>query len=110
MTNISIHFDALKQICPAATILTEGGKALVLLPNMQVVSAGQILTMTLLLVPFEHTGYKTRLFFERKIDGRGSNWNQHRVVDKQWWAPSWQGVPADLPWTAILLEHLRCVA
>lgn len=109
MTNTCIQLDALKQICPAATLLTEGGKAVVLLPNMQVVSAGQTLTMTLLLVPFEHTGYKTRLFFERKIDSRGSNWNQYRVVEKQWWAPSWQGVSADLSWTAILLEHLRCV-
>jgi hypothetical protein len=110
MTNVEFQLASLKQICSSAKLLTEGGKPVVLLPDLQFQAAGKTQKMTLLLVPFEHTNYKTRLFFERQIEGRGQNWKQQRVVDQQWWAPSWQGVPANLPWTEILLAHLRCVA
>jgi hypothetical protein len=110
MTSADLELNALRQICPGAAILKEGGKPVVLLPDAKFESAGQPQKMTLLLVPFEHTGYSTRLFFQRKIEGRGANWNQHRVVDQQWWTPSWNNVPASLPWPAILLAHLRAVA
>lgn len=110
MTNVEFQLASLKQICLSAKLLTEGGKPVVLLPELQFQAAGRAQRMTLLLVPFEHANYQTRLFFERQIEGRGQNWKQHRVVDQQWWAPSWQGVPATLPWTEILLAHLRCVA
>jgi hypothetical protein len=110
MTKAELQLASLRQICPGAKLLTEGGKPVVVLPDLQFQAAGTAAKMTLLLVPFEHSNYKTRLFFEKQIEGRGQNWNQHRVVDQQWWAPSWQGVSADLPWTEMLLAHLRCVA
>jgi len=109
MKNTESQFASLRQICLPAKLLTEGGKPVVLLPELQFQVAGALGKMTLLLVPFEHSGYQTRLFFEKRIEGRGQNWNQHRVVEQQWWAPSWQGVSADLPWIEMLLAHLRCV-
>ena len=95
---------------PGAVLLTEGGRSVALLPAFSFTAAGRDETMDLLLVPFEHSGYTTRLFFERKIDGRGNNWTQHRVVEYAWWAPSWNNIPPSSPWHEMLCAHLRAVA
>lgn len=94
----------------SAALLKEGGQAVVLLPDFSFAVGDHVETMDLLLVPFEHSGYVTRLFFQRKIDCRGSNWTRHRVVDQDWHAPSWNNVPATLAWTDMLCAHLRAVA
>ena len=103
-------FGHLRAMHEPAVLLSEGSKSVALLPAFSFATAGGTETMDLLLVPFKHSGYITRLFFERKIDGSGSNWNVHRVVDRNWWAPSWNHVPATLPWFAMLCAHLRAVA
>ena len=103
-------FAHLKALNKNAVLLKEAGKPVVLLPGFSFTAAGRAATMDLLLVPFEHSGYTTRLFFERKIDGRARNWSQHRVVDRNWWAPSWNNVPVNSPWPEILCAHLRAVA
>lgn len=104
------EFARLKAMHEIAVLLGEGGKPVALLPAFTFTAGGRAETMDLLLVPFGHSGYTTRLFFERKIDSRGNNWSQHRVVDRNWWAPSWNNVPATLPWPAMLCAHLRAVA
>ena len=58
----------LKAMHESAVLLKEGGKPVALLPAFSFTAAGRRETMDLLLVPFEHSGYTTRLFFERKID------------------------------------------
>ncbi len=93
-----------------AVLLQEGGQPAVLLPEFRFKAAGRDETMNLLLVPQAHSGYATRLFFERQIGGRGNNWAQHYVAGKSWWAPSWKDVAATLSWTAMLCAHLRAVA
>ena len=110
MSDPAEEFTGLKAIHERAVLLKEGGQPVVLLPAFRFRAAGHLDTMDLLLVPFEHSGYTTRLFFERKIDGRGSNWSQHRVVDRNWWVPSWNNVPASSPWPEILFAHLRTIA
>jgi hypothetical protein len=105
----SKEFAGLKAMHAGAVLLTEGGQPVALLPAFSFTAGGQALTMDLLLVPFAHSGYVTRLFFAHQISGRGSNWNQHRVVERNWWAPSWNHVPASLRWTQMLLAHLRAV-
>lgn len=110
MTDPAEEFGHLKAMHERAVLLKEGGKPVVLLPAFSFAAAGRSATMDLLLVPFEHSGYTTRLFFEHKIDGRGQNWSQHRVVDHNWWAPSWNNVSASLPWREMLCAHLRPVA
>jgi hypothetical protein len=104
------EFESLRSMHSAAVPLKEGGQPVVLLPGFGFTAGEQAYTMDLLLVPFAHSGYVTRLFFERVIDGRGANWKSHRVVERNWWAPSWNHVPASLRWTQMLLAHLRAVA
>jgi hypothetical protein len=104
------EFENLKAMHSGSVLLKEGGQPVVLLPAFGFTAGNQSQRMDLLLVPFAHSGYVTRLFFERRIDGRGANWNQHRVVERNWWAPSWNNVPASMQWTKMLSAHLRAVA
>ena len=104
------EFARLKAMHGLAVLLKESGQAVALLPGFSFTAATRAETMDLLLVPFGHSGYMTRLFFERKIEDRGNNWTQHRVVDRNWWAPSWNNVPPSLSWPAMLCAHLRAVA
>jgi len=110
MIDAESAFATLKAMHPTAVLLREGSKPVVLLPKFSFVANGKGVIMDLLLHPSEHSSYVTRLFFERKIDGKGANWREHRVVDRNWWAPSWKDVKPDMPWTAMLCEHLRAVA
>lgn len=111
MTDAAKEYANLKAMHGSAVLLKEGGQPVALLPAFQFTAVGErLFKMDLLLVPFAHSGYLTRLFFERQIEGCGSNWNTHRVVERNWWAPSWNHVPASLRWTQMLLAHLRAVA
>ena len=96
---------------PSACLLSEGGKPAVLLPAFTFRAGGDVVEMTLLLFPSGHSGYATRLFFERKLEGAGQsrNWAEHTVVSRKWWAPSWKDVSPDLPWISMLGAHLRAV-
>jgi hypothetical protein len=102
-------FAGLKAMHAGAVLLKEGGQSVALLPAFGFTAGGHPFRLDLLLVPFAHSGYVTRLFFEHQIAGRGSNWNQHRLLERNWWAPSWNHVPASLRWTQMLLAHLRAV-
>jgi hypothetical protein len=95
---------------PGAKPLPEGGRTVVLLPGVTLFSAEKTYKMDLLLCPFEHTGYPTRLLFEHEIPGKGQNWKTLYVAGKNWSACSWTGVPANADWPAILCAHLRAVA
>jgi hypothetical protein len=103
------QFAGLKAMHNSAVLLSEGGQPVVLMPGFGFTAGAQAQTMDLLLVPFAHSGYVTRLFFAQQIHGRGANWKDYRVVERNWWAPSWNHVPATLQWTKMLLAHLRAV-
>lgn len=109
MTEPAKQFAGLKAMHHGAVLLSEGGQPVVLLTGFGFTAGGLAQVMDLLLVPFAHTGYDTRLFFAQAISGRASNWKQHRVVERNWWAPSWNHVPPTMPWTKMLLAHLRAV-
>ncbi|MDR3410739.1 MAG: hypothetical protein P4L87_07320 [Formivibrio sp.] len=106
------NLASLRAIYPTASIQTEGSKAVVLMPEAKFSVAGKMEQMALLLVPFEHSGYVTRLFFERRLEGAGQsqNWTEHMVLSRKWWAPSWKDVVATQPWVRMLCAHLRAVA
>ncbi len=110
MSEAPAQFAALKALYKDCRLLKEGGNPVVLLPGVSFRAANDDVVMDLLLHPSAHSGYVTRLFFERKIVGRGDNWNPHRVVDREWWAPSWKDVHPSLPWPSMLCAHLRAVA
>ncbi|UFW90474.1 hypothetical protein BjapCC829_18830 [Bradyrhizobium barranii] len=109
MSDPAKEFAGLKAMHDGAVLLAEGGQPVVMMPAFSFTAGGHVQTMDLLLVPSAHSGYITRLFFARQIAGRGSNWKEHRVVERNWWAPSWNHVPVSLPWTKMLLAHLRAV-
>ncbi len=109
MRDVAEEYSRLKAMHGISLLLKEGGKPVVLLPAFKFTAVGRAETMDLLLVPFKHSGYVTRLFFEREIVGRGKNWSRHLVVDRNWWAPSWNNVPETLSWSAMLCAHLRAV-
>ena len=110
MTDPDQEHAHLREMHESAVLLREGGRAVALLPAFAFTAAGSKVTMDLLLVPFAHSGYTTRLFFERVIDCCARNWTEHRVVDQNWWAPSWNNVPESAPWPQMLRAHLRAVA
>lgn len=110
VNDTAAQFEGIKAMHAGAALLKEGGQPVVMLPAFGFTAGDQAYQMDLLLVPFAHSGYVTRLFFERQIAGRGRNWKQHRVVERNWWAPSWNNVPATLAWRQMLMAHLGAVA
>jgi hypothetical protein len=104
------NFESIKKLHAESRLLREGGVPVVLLQGFAFCAAGADVKMDLLLHPAAHTGYTTRLFFDKQIQGRGANWNPHRVLDREWWAPSWQNVPATMAWPSMLCAHLKAVA
>ena len=106
------ELTALRAICPAATLHTEGDKPVVLLPDSKFRAGNKTVQMTLLLYPSQHSGYVTRLFFAEKLEGAGAsrNWTSHVILSRKWWAPSWKDVIPEQPWTSMLGAHLRAVA
>lgn len=110
MSDPAGQFEGVKAMHAGAALLKEGGRPVVMLPAFGFTAGDQAHQMDLLLVPFAHSGYVTRLFFERQIAGRGRNWTQHRIVERNWWAPSWNNVPETLGWRQMLMAHLGAVA
>lgn len=103
------QLQKIKTLHPGAIQFMESGIPFVFLPSFTFHVAEQEQTMDLLLCPAAHTNYPTRLFFHSQIPGKGANWNQFYIAGKQWWAHSWQGVEANIPWLKILYAHLEAV-
>ena len=110
MSDPEAQLARLQRIHRSTHLLKEGGNPVALLPGFAFRAAGRIDTMDLLLVPWNHSGYMTRLFFERALTHRGQNWRSHRVVERTWWTPSYSDVASTLPWHEMLCAHLRSVA
>lgn len=109
MSSPEEELAALKAMHGDTVLLREGGQPMPMLRGFRFIAAGRPHQMDLLLAPFAHSGYVTRLFFAEQIAGRGANWKQLYVVNRNWWAPSWNHVPASLPWTKMLMAHLGAV-
>lgn len=106
------NLASLRALYPTAALHTEGGNAVALIPDAKFRAGGKTEQMALLLVPFAHSGYVTRLFFERALPGVGAsqNWTEHTVLGRKWWAPSWKDVVPSQPWISMLCAHLRAIA
>lgn len=102
------ELEKLRTLCPQAEILTEGGQPAVFLPGVQFQAGSARVTRDLLLWPSPRDNYLTRLFLSQQVGGSVARaWTAFTVCGRSWWAVSWQGVPADLPWIEILANHLR---
>jgi hypothetical protein len=105
----AVEFAKLKMLHAGAVLHQEGGQPVVLLPKFSFLSGGKGHTMDLLLHPSQHSGYDTRLFFERQTASAKAGWTSCRVLERGWWAVSWKDVKPSMPWTSMLCEHLRAV-
>ena len=99
---------SLREICPEASFLSDGGKDYIVLPNLKISTDGKLIVMDALLRPGEHSGYSTRLFLAEPLPsrGRGGGWTVHSICGRTWHTWSWRDVPETLPLCQILLEHL----
>ena len=68
MSDALTKVAALRAIHGDCILLKEGGTPVVLLQNFAFRAADNDVTMDLLLHPAPHSGYTTRLFFERQAD------------------------------------------
>ncbi|MDA9545305.1 hypothetical protein ACM43_12790 [Bradyrhizobium sp. CCBAU 45321] len=69
MTDAPANFAGLQAMHREAVLLKEGGQPVALLPSFGFMAADIAYRMDLLLVPFAHSGYDTRLFFETRSKG-----------------------------------------
>jgi hypothetical protein len=99
---------SLRSIYPGATLVVDGGREYILLPDLKITTDGKVVVMDALLRPGEQSGYPTRLFLAQALPtkGRGGGWSAHVICARTWHTWSWRDVPADLPVLQILLGHL----
>ncbi len=107
MSSPEAELIQLQSLHRPAQLLKECGNPVAFLPGFAFRAAGRIETMDLLLVPWNHSGYMTRLFFERALTHRGQNWQSHPVIERTWWTPSYNHVAPTLPWREMLCAPLR---
>ena len=99
---------SLRSLCAQASLLTEGGASVVHLPGVKFQAATKRVTRDLLLWPSSRDGYETRLFLSEQVASSVQRaWSSFQLCGRTWWAVSWRGVPATLPWIEILANHLR---
>lgn len=115
MNNTTHQLDGLLALCPGAKEKQDAGYRFVFLPQLKVEVGETVKVMDALLALTAHSGYSTRLFLDEQIGERPTisnqpaNWSQHHILGRNWWSWSWQGVPAELPWIQILIDHLRAL-
>jgi hypothetical protein len=99
---------SLRSLCAQASLLTDGGTNVAHLPGVQFQAGAQRVRRDLLLWPCARDGYETRLFLSGQVVGSVQRaWKSFQLCGRTWWAVSWQGVPATLPWIEIVASHLR---
>lgn len=99
------EMEELRQICPDAKEMSEGGVTYILLPALKLPCPPGVVTGVL--CPQQHSGYATRLFLSIEIPGKGANWRSHVILSRTWYTPSWKDVAASQRLAAILVQHLR---
>lgn len=98
--------DRIRAIYPDAVPLGEGGITLVHLPGLVIATRDGPVTRDALLCPYEHSGYKTRLFLDAIVPGPLANWTEHTLITRKWFTWSWNNIMPDQAWTSILANHL----
>ena len=103
------QMEELRAICPDAREMSEGGLTYVYLPGLRFPEGSNPPQADGLLCLQGREGYPTRLFVSQQVVGKGNNWNSFRILDKTWFACSWNNVSAALRPAQILAEHLRAL-
>lgn len=101
-------FEELRRVYPTAQKVQEGQRLLAFLPGLMVSTSAGPRKVNALLYPYDHNGYQTRLFFSEQLPSH-ANFSAFNVCGATWYAPSWQGISASLPWSEIVANHLRAI-
>jgi hypothetical protein len=97
----------LLKVCPGAKEMLEGGFVYVHLPTLKLPNGCVPGEVEGLLRPGAGPdGYETRLFLSATFPNKGQNWTTHRILEKTWYTPSFNYVPANLRLVEILANHL----
>src|SRR5256885_775313 len=103
----SEQMEEFRDICPEAREMSEGGQTYAYLPGLRLPEGGNPAQVDGLLSLQGREGYPTRLFVSQRVVGKGNNWNSFSILDKTWFACSWNNVSPALRPAQILVEHLR---
>lgn len=95
----------LEELCGKVTEYTEGGVRIIHLTRVQLPPGSVPATAEGLLYLGQHSGYMSRLFLAERTQ-KETNWTQHRVLDRQWYTWSYQGVSPEQRPAQVLLQQL----
>jgi hypothetical protein len=105
---------ALQQLCAGAKVMTESDSVYIFLLALKLppgCSPSPVDALLRLKSPL--ADYPTRLFFAAQVaSSKALNWNSLNVpiLQKIWFAYSWNNVAADRPAIELVAEHLRAFA
>jgi hypothetical protein len=101
------ELEELELLCGTVTEFREGDMCYLLLGRVTLPAGCSPAVSEALLCPQGRDGYLSRLFLSQPVNGRGSNWTVHRILDRNWHTWSWQGIAANQRLAQILRGHLR---
>ena len=100
------QIDELKKVTSSISITVEGGYTYLLLEKLKLPDGCTPTEVDALLCPTPHTGYLSRLFFAEKITN--INWTTNiRVLERNWFAISWQTDSLNLQLLEQVMIHLK---
>lgn len=106
----SDQIEELKVLSPGVQCCHESGYTYFLIPNLALPEGCIPSRADALLCPMPRDGYVSRLFFPQKIVTRSSlNWNANgvRIVERNWYAFSWNVRHSNLRPAQMVAAHLR---
>lgn len=111
MTTPQDQLLAIQSLCAGAQLINERGGNCVFLPSLGLEVGPNGVNHDTVFVPYNLLGYgSSRLLFPSQLaSGNGRNWTQHRLLGRNWWAPSFK-VPRQSSWLDEILAHIRGVA
>lgn len=102
----------MKALFPGVQLAQEGGCSYFLIPALQLPAGCTPATVDALFCPTGRDGYASRLFFAQMIAApRSRNWNAQgiRILDRNWFAFSWNIKQNGLRLTQAITYHLSAL-
>jgi hypothetical protein len=107
MTLDAGQVEAVKALCPGATVKSEASTDFLFLPSLKVQVSSETRVLDALFCPVTRAGYASRLYLSEQILGRSTtNWTTETILGRTWWTWSWR-IPDGLTLIQKLGEHLR---
>ncbi len=100
----------LKRMFPGVSYAEEAGYNYFFMPGVELPSGCSPATVDVLLCPNNKDGYNSRLYFGQIVQsGKALNWNTQGawILNRLWYAFSWQLEPAQRRLAQLVAAHLR---